>query len=62
MGIEKDDLKKIQVGNAKSTYKDSLTEAMTFLSEDERVIFVGQQIVFPGNPMSATLKNVSEDK
>ena len=62
MGIEKDDLKKIQVGNAKSTYKDSLTEAMTFLSEDEIVIFVGQQNVFPGNPMSATLKNVSEDK
>lgn len=62
MGIKKDDLKKIQVGNAKSTYKDSLTEAMTFLSEDERVIFVGQQIVFPGNPMSSTLQNVSEDK
>ena len=62
MGIKNDDLKKIQVGDAKSTYKDSLTEAMTFLSQDERVIFVGQQIVFPGNPMSATLKNVSEDK
>jgi pyruvate/2-oxoglutarate/acetoin dehydrogenase E1 component len=62
MGIKTDDLKKIQVGTAKSTYKDSLTEAMTLLSKDERVIFVGQQIVFPGNPMSSTLQNVSEDK
>lgn len=59
MGIKTDDLKKIQVGTAKSTYKDSLTEAMTLLSKDERVIFVGQQIVFPGNPMSSTLQNVS---
>tara|TARA_B100000029_G_scaffold135788_1_gene130276 strand:- start:20129 stop:20710 length:582 start_codon:yes stop_codon:yes gene_type:complete len=60
MDIKKDDLKNIQVGNAKSTYKDNLTDAMTFLSKDERVIFVGQQIVFPGNPMSSTLKNVTE--
>lgn len=62
MSNKNKDLKNIQVGNPTSTYKDSLTDAMTLLSQDERVIFVGQQIVFPGNPMSSTLKNVSEDK
>jgi len=48
--------------NPKSSYKDKLTEAMTMLSTDKRVIFVGQQIVFPGNPMSNTLSEVSKSK
>jgi pyruvate/2-oxoglutarate/acetoin dehydrogenase E1 component len=44
------------------TYKESLTNAMTSLSQRDDIIFIGQQIVFPGNPMSATLVNVSKDK
>jgi len=45
-----------------STYKDALTEAMTFLGEQDNTIFVGQQIIYAGNPMSTTLCNVSKDK
>jgi len=45
-----------------STYKDKLTEAMTYLGEQDNTIFIGQQIVYPGNPMSSTLVNVSKDK
>jgi hypothetical protein len=42
-------------------YKDALTEAMTFLGEQDDVMFIGQQIVYAGNPMSTTLGNVSID-
>ncbi len=35
-----------------SPYKDALTEAMTYLGEKDNVIFIGQQIVYAGNPMS----------
>ncbi len=45
-----------------SPYKDALTEAMTFLGEQDNIMFVGQQIVYAGNPMSTTLGNVSKDK
>jgi pyruvate/2-oxoglutarate/acetoin dehydrogenase E1 component len=45
-----------------SSYKDALTEAMDTLASNESVIFIGQQIVYPGNPMSSTLVNVSKDK
>lgn len=45
-----------------SPYKDALTEAMTFLGEQDDVMFIGQQIVYAGNPMSTTLGNVSKDK
>jgi pyruvate/2-oxoglutarate/acetoin dehydrogenase E1 component len=44
------------------TYKDSLTSAMTKLGEREDTIFIGQQILFPGNPMSSTLINVPKEK
>ena len=43
-------------------YKDELTAAMTFLGEQDDTIFLGQQIVYAGNPMSTTLGNVSKDK
>jgi pyruvate/2-oxoglutarate/acetoin dehydrogenase E1 component len=43
-------------------YKDSLTKAMTFLGSQENTIFIGQQIVFAGNPMSTTLINVPKEK
>jgi len=41
-------------------YKDSLTDAMTLLAK-ENFIFVGQQIIYPGNPMSTTLGNVPKE-
>jgi len=45
-----------------SIYKDALTEAMTYLGEQIDTVFIGQQIVYPGNPMSTTLVNVAKDK
>ena len=44
------------------TYKEALIEAMTELNKKEETIFIGQQIVWQGNPMSGTLNNVSKDK
>lgn len=43
-------------------YKDALTQAMTYLGEQDNTVFIGQQIVYAGNPMSTTLGNVSKDK
>jgi pyruvate/2-oxoglutarate/acetoin dehydrogenase E1 component len=43
-------------------YKDALTSVMTFLGNDNNTIFIGQQIVYAGNPMSTTLTNVSKEK
>ena len=45
-----------------SRYKDALTNAMTFLGEKPDTIFIGQQTLYPGNPMSTTLGNVPKDK
>ena len=45
-----------------SIYKDALTEAMTFLGQQDDTVFIGQQIVYAGNPMSTTLVNVDKDK
>jgi len=45
-----------------TTYKDALTSVMTFLGEQENTMFIGQQIVYAGNPMSTTLGGVSKDK
>jgi len=44
------------------TYKDSLTNMMTKLGEMDNTIFLGQQILFPGNPMSGTLIDVPKEK
>jgi pyruvate/2-oxoglutarate/acetoin dehydrogenase E1 component len=49
------------MNNPKSPYKDALTDAMTFLAEKPNTVFIGQQIVFPGNPMSTTLTNVPKE-
>ena len=43
-------------------YKDSLTIAMTKLGKMDDTIFLGQQILFPGNPMSSTLVDVPKEK
>jgi len=45
-----------------SPYKDSLINAMTYLGSKDDTVFIGQQIVYAGNPMSTTLSNVSKDK
>ena len=45
-----------------SPYKDALTNAMTELAKLDNTIFIGQQIVYAGNPMSTTLGGVSKDK
>ncbi len=43
-------------------YKDQLIKAMTYIAEKPRSRFIGQQIIFKGNPMSGTLDNVDKSK
>ena len=43
-------------------YKDALTNAMSVLGKKDDTIFIGQQILFPGNPMSTTLGEVPKSK
>jgi deoxyxylulose-5-phosphate synthase len=45
-----------------SPYKDALTNAMTELSKLDDTIFIGQQIIYAGNPMSTTLGEVPKEK
>ncbi len=45
-----------------SPYKDALTNAMTQLAKLDDTIFIGQQIVYAGNPMSTTLGEVPKEK
>jgi len=47
---------------ATAPYQSALTEAMTYLGQQANTIFIGQQIVYAGNPMSTTLGGVSKDK
>lgn len=48
--------------NQDSRYKDALTNSMTFLGEQSDTVFIGQQTLFPGNPMSTTLGDVPKNK
>lgn len=43
-------------------YKDALTTVMTELGKKDDTIFIGQQILFAGNPMSTTLGEVPKNK
>ena len=43
-------------------YKDALTNSMTFLGEKDDTVFIGQQLLWHGNPMSTTIGNVPKDK
>jgi pyruvate/2-oxoglutarate/acetoin dehydrogenase E1 component len=43
-------------------YKDALTNSMKFLGEQNDTIFIGQQVLWAGNPMGTTLGNVPKDK
>ena len=45
-----------------SPYKDALTNAMTNLAKLNDTIFIGQQIIYAGNPMSTTLGEVPKEK
>ena len=44
-----------------SPYKDALTESMTWLGQQTDIMFIGQQIVYAGNPMSTTLNSVDKN-
>ena len=39
-------------------YKDEIVKAMDMLAKDERVIFLGQSIAYPGHVMYKTLENI----
>ena len=43
------------------TYKETLTNIMTEMSKDSNTVFIGQQIIYAGNPMSTTLGNVPKE-
>ena len=43
-------------------YKIALTNAMTELAKLDDTIFIGQQIIYAGNPMSTTLGEVPKEK
>jgi pyruvate/2-oxoglutarate/acetoin dehydrogenase E1 component len=43
-------------------YKKAISSAMTELGKADDVVFIGQQIVYPGNPMSTTLTDVPKEK
>ncbi len=43
-------------------YKDALSNVMEVLAQKEDTIFIGQQIVYAGNPMSTTLNGVPKEK
>ena len=43
-------------------YKDALTKSMDFLGEQPDTVFIGQQVLWHGNPMSTTIGDVPKDK
>ena len=43
-------------------YLDALTEAMKLCMEDDKTIFIGQQIVYYGNPMSKTIEGLPKER
>jgi pyruvate/2-oxoglutarate/acetoin dehydrogenase E1 component len=43
-------------------YKIALTKAMSDLAKLDETIFIGQQIIYAGNPMSTTLTEVPKEK
>jgi pyruvate/2-oxoglutarate/acetoin dehydrogenase E1 component len=45
-----------------SEYKLAISSAMTLLGKADDVVFIGQQIIYPGNPMSTTLTEVPKEK
>ncbi len=43
-------------------YLDALTEAMKLIMDDPKTIFIGQQIVWYGNPMSKTIEGLPKER
>lgn len=43
-------------------YKIALTKAMSDLAKLDETIFIGQQIIYAGNPMSTTLGEIPKEK
>lgn len=43
-------------------YKDALTNSMTYLGQQTDTVFIGQQLLWHGNPMSTTIGNVPKEK
>ena len=46
----------------KLTYKDEIVRAMNFLSQDPRVLFMGQSVAYPGNSIYRTLQTIDDNK
>lgn len=46
----------------KMIYKDELTKAMKMLAENEKVLFLGQTVSYPGSAMYKSLENILESK
>ena len=42
-------------------YLDALTESMQLCMDDPSTIFIGQQIVYYGNPMSKTIEGLPKE-
>ena len=45
-----------------TTFKDELIKSMEYLGSKDDVMFIGQQIVFRGNPMSTTIETFPKEK
>ena len=43
-------------------YFEELVRAMDFLAEDNRTVFIGQAVAYPGTAMTNTLKNIPLEK
>src|SRR5210317_666652 len=43
-------------------YLDALTESMKLVMDDPSTIFIGQQIVYYGNPMSKTIEGLPKER
>ena len=50
------------MGDLLKKYKDELTRAMKMLAQDERTIFIGQNLLFPGNGLYDTFQDVPTNK
>jgi len=46
----------------KMTYKDEVTKAMEMLAKDNKTLFLGQSVAYPGSAVFDTLKNVPESQ
>ena len=43
-------------------FTQAMTDAMTMLAQDPRVVFMGQQVAYPGHVVYETLKHIPEDR